>query len=59
METCRDGMFRVDIGPSIVLAYLSGKLRQRRWLKIVLGDQVIVELSEYDLGRGRIVWRVT
>ena len=52
-------MFRVDIGPSIVLAYLSGKLRQRRWLKIVLGDQVIVELSEYDLGRGRIVWRVT
>ena len=51
-------MFRVDIGPSIVLAYLSGKMKRERWLKIVLGDQVIVELGEYDLTKGRIIWRV-
>ena len=57
VETHPNAQFTVDIGPSTVLAYLSGKVRRERWLRIVLGDEVIVELSPYDLTRGRIVWR--
>lgn len=39
-----------------VTGYLSGKMR-RYYIKVVLGDQVTVELSPYDLERGRIVYR--
>ena len=39
-----------------VLAYLSGKMR-RYYIRILLGDQVKVEISPYDLQRGRIVYR--
>lgn len=39
-----------------VLAYLSGKMR-RYYIRILLGDRVKVELSPYDLNRGRIVYR--
>ena len=39
-----------------VLAYLSGKMR-RYYIRILLGDRVKVELSPYDLTRGRIVYR--
>ena len=39
-----------------VLAYLSGKMR-RYYIRILLGDQVRVEISPYDLTRGRIVYR--
>jgi len=39
-----------------VLAYLSGKMR-RYYIRILLGDQVKVEISPYDLNRGRIVYR--
>ncbi len=41
-----------------VLAYLSGKVRRAR-VRIILGDRVVVELSEYELTRGRLVWRLT
>jgi len=40
-----------------VLAHLAGKMRQR-YVRVVLGDTVKVELSPYDLTRGRITWRV-
>ena len=40
-----------------VLAHLAGKMRQR-YVRVVLGDIVRVELSPYDLTRGRITWRV-
>jgi len=40
-----------------VLAHLAGKMRQR-YVRVVLGDTVRVELSPYDLTRGRITWRV-
>ena len=40
-----------------VLAHLAGKMRQR-YVRVVLGDVVRVELSPYDLTRGRITWRV-
>ncbi len=39
-----------------VIAHISGKLRQN-YIKILTGDRVTVELSPYDLSRGRITWR--
>jgi translation initiation factor IF-1 len=50
-------MFRVELssGPA-VLAYLSGKMR-KNYIRILLGDRVKVELSPYDLTRGRITYR--
>jgi translation initiation factor IF-1 len=39
-----------------VLAYLSGKMR-KRYIRILLGDRVKVEMTPYDLTRGRITWR--
>jgi translation initiation factor IF-1 len=39
-----------------VLAYLSGKIR-RFYIRILLGDRVILEMSPYDMNRGRIVYR--
>nr|HID12464.1 translation initiation factor IF-1 [Anaerolineae bacterium] len=46
---------RLDSGHE-VLAYLSGKMR-KYYIRILLGDRVRVELSPYDLTRGRIVYR--
>ena len=46
---------RLDTGHEI-LAYLSGKMR-KYYIRILLGDRVRVELSPYDLSRGRIVYR--
>lgn len=46
---------RLDSGHTI-LAYLSGKMR-KYYIRILLGDRVRVELSPYDLTRGRIVYR--
>jgi len=59
-ETLPNTTFRVDIGKPgkehIILAHISGKLRQN-FIKIVQGDRVTVQLSPYDLTRGRITWR--
>jgi translation initiation factor IF-1 len=52
-----NGMFRVKLENGFnVLAHLSGKIRQN-YIRILLGDNVVVELSPYDLTRGRIVYR--
>ena len=52
-----NGKFRVKLENGVqVIAHLSGKIRQNR-IKIVVGDQVTVELSPYDLTKGRIVYR--
>ena len=40
----------------IITAHLSGKMRQNK-IKLIEGDSVVVQLSPYDLTRGRIVWR--
>jgi translation initiation factor IF-1 len=49
--------FRVELDNGHeVLAYLSGKMR-RHYIRILLGDRVRVELSPYDLSRGRITYR--
>jgi translation initiation factor IF-1 len=46
---------KLEAGP-VVLAYLSGKMR-KYYIRILLGDRVRVEMSPYDLTRGRIVYR--
>ena len=57
LETLPNAMFRVEleIGHK-VLAHISGKMRMH-FIKILPGDKVTVELSPYDLSRGRIVFR--
>jgi len=57
VEALRSGNYRVSVdGRHEVLAYTAGKMRKYR-IRIVVGDQVRVELSPYDLTRGRIVYR--
>ncbi len=57
VEAMPSTQFRVQLDNGhTVLAYLSGKLR-KFYIRILLGDRVKVELSPYDLTRGRIVYR--
>ena len=57
MDTLPNTMFRVELeNGHKVLAHISGKMRMR-YIKILSGDEVSVELSPYDLTRGRIVYR--
>ena len=52
-----NAMFTVDIGIGhSILAHISGKLRMN-FIKILPGDKVTVQMSPYDLSRGRITWR--
>lgn len=56
-ETLPNAMFRVEIeGGHTVLGHVSGKMRMH-YIKILPGDRVALELSPYDLSRGRIVLR--
>jgi len=56
-ETLPNAMFRVEIeGGHIVLGHVSGKMRMH-YIRILPGDRVTLELSPYDLTRGRIVLR--
>jgi translation initiation factor IF-1 len=56
-ETLPNAMFRVELeGGHQVLAHVSGKMRMH-YIKILPGDKVTVELSPYDLSRGRITYR--
>ena len=57
VETLPNAMFRVELeNGHKVLAHISGKMR-KYFIRILPGDQIKVELSPYDLGRGRIVYR--
>ena len=57
METLPNAMFRVELeNGHRVLAHISGKMRMH-FIKILPGDKVTVELSPYDLTRGRITYR--
>ena len=57
VESLPNTTFRVDIGNGhIILAYISGKLRMN-FIRILPGDKVTVQMSPYDLTRGRITWR--
>ena len=57
VEPLPNAMFRVELeNGHRVLAHISGKMRMH-FIKILPGDRVTVELSPYDLSRGRIVYR--
>ncbi len=57
-EAKPNGMFVVELeNGHIVLAHISGKIR-KNFIKILEGDKVKVELTPYDLNRGRITYRV-
>lgn len=57
VESLPNTMFRVELDNGhLVLGHISGKMR-KRYIRIVPGDRVKLELSPYDLERGRIVWR--
>jgi len=57
VEPLPNGMFRVELANGHkVLAHISGKIR-KHYIKILLGDKVLIELSPYDLTRGRITYR--
>lgn len=59
VEALPNAMFRVELeNGHKVLAHISGKMRVH-YIRILPGDKVIVELSPYDLTRGRIVYRGT
>ena len=57
VEALPNTMFQVDIGNGhTILAHISGKLRMN-FIRILPGDKVTVQMSPYDLTRGRITWR--
>ena len=57
LEKLPNAMFRVELANKhVVLAHISGKLRMN-FIRILPGDRVTLELSPYDLDKGRIIWR--
>jgi len=57
VEKLPNAMFKVELeNGHIVLAHISGKLRMH-YIKILPGDSVTIEMSPYDLSKGRIIWR--
>lgn len=59
VEALPNAMFRVELETGhMVLAHLSGRMRVH-YIRILPGDTVVVELSPYDLTRGRIIYRGT
>ena len=57
VEKLNNSMFQVELeNGHQVLAHISGKLRMN-FIKILPGDKVTLELSPYDLSKGRIIWR--
>ncbi len=57
LESLPNAMFRVELeNKHQVLAHVSGKMR-KNFIRILTGDRVLVELSPYDLSRGRITYR--
>jgi translation initiation factor IF-1 len=58
IESLPNAMFRVELSNQHkVLAHVSGKMRMN-FIRILPGDKVMLELSPYDLTRGRIIYRV-
>jgi translation initiation factor IF-1 len=57
VESLPNAMFRVELANGHrVLAHISGKMRVN-YIRILPGDRVLIELSPYDLGRGRVTYR--
>lgn len=57
IETLPNAMFRVElINKHVILAHISGRMR-KHFIRILPGDKVLIELSPYDLTKGRITYR--
>jgi len=58
-EVLPGNMFRIKVEtmPNVLLCYMGGKLKQHK-IKIVLGDNVKIEVSPYDLTKGRVTYRL-
>ena len=57
LEKLPNAMIKVELeNKHVVLAHISGKLRMN-FIRILPGDKVTIELSPYDLSKGRIIWR--
>ena len=57
LEKLPNAMFQVELeNGHVVLAHISGKLRMH-YIRILPGDKVTLEMSPYDLTKGRIIWR--
>ena len=57
VEALSNAMFRVQLeNKHEVIAHISGKMRMH-YIRILPGDKVTIELSPYDLDKGRIIWR--
>ncbi|HEY4731682.1 MAG TPA: translation initiation factor IF-1 [Gammaproteobacteria bacterium] len=57
VETLPNTMFRVElVNGHVVTAHISGKMR-KHYIRILTGDKVTVQLTPYDLSKGRIVFR--
>ncbi|MFT5173399.1 MAG: translation initiation factor IF-1 [Gammaproteobacteria bacterium] len=57
VETLPNTMFRVELDNGhVVIAHISGKMR-KNYIRILTGDKVTVQLTPYDLSKGRIVYR--
>ena len=58
-ETLPNTVFRVELeNGHVITAHISGKMR-KHYIRILTGDKVLVEISPYDLSKGRIVFRET
>ncbi|HBG81339.1 TPA: translation initiation factor IF-1 [candidate division CPR2 bacterium] len=58
LETLPNAMFRVELeNGHVILAHISGKMRMH-YIKILPGDKVTVEMTPYDLTKGRITYRL-
>ena len=57
VEKLPNSMFKVELeNKHVILAHISGKLRMN-FIRILPGDKVTIEMSPYDLSKGRIIWR--
>ena len=57
LETLPNAMFQVELANgAVILAHVSGKIRMN-YIRILPGDKVTLEMSPYDLSKGRIIWR--
>ncbi len=57
LEKLPNAMFHVELeNGHKILAHISGKLRMN-FIRIIPGDKVLIEMSPYDLSKGRIIWR--
>lgn len=58
LENLSNGFFSVELqNGHKLIAYLSGKMKNKNRIKVIVGDKVKLEMTPYDLGKGRIVYR--